>query len=230
MDGGWAAWSRWSACTHTCGWGSQRRVRSCTRPAAAHGGRECAGDRIQNNKCMLRRCPDTELEAARDLDNGNATISVNDAARSEVIPEPTRTRCPPPPEVLGFLTPVPLGLNTTDVTNSNLTSVEILPGLQFEYTCSRGRVLDTWTNRRTFSVTCGGGRAGPGAWQLPDTWPSCRRATHCVGRAARPGAEHGVYPGVPRRDAPVNTAVRYTCRHDTQLRSAPAGTRCMTKT
>ena len=93
VDGGWAAWSRWSACTHTCGWGSQRRVRSCTRPAAAHGGRECAGDRIQNNKCMLRRCPDTELEAARDLDNGNATISVNDAARSEVIPEPTRTFC-----------------------------------------------------------------------------------------------------------------------------------------
>lgn len=221
MDGGWAAWSRWSACTQTCGWGNQRRVRSCSRPAAAHGGRECAGDRIQNNKCMLRRCPDTELDSGSE----NTTVSVTDAGRSEVILEPTRTRCPPPPEVLGFLTPVPLGLNKTDVNRSNVTSVDILPGLQFEYTCSRGRVLDTRTNRRTFSVTCGGGRAGPGAWQLPDTWPSCRRATHCVGRAARPEAGQGVYPGVPRRDAPVNTAVRYTCRHDTQLRSAPAGTR-----
>ncbi|XP_035657355.1 netrin receptor UNC5A-like [Branchiostoma floridae] len=43
VDGGWTDWSPWSACSVTCGVGTQTRDRSCTNPAPAHGGVKCDG-------------------------------------------------------------------------------------------------------------------------------------------------------------------------------------------
>ncbi|XP_078581905.1 scavenger receptor cysteine-rich domain-containing protein DMBT1-like [Branchiostoma floridae x Branchiostoma japonicum] len=50
-DGGWTGWSPWSACSVTCGVGTQTRDRSCTNPAPAHGGADCAGLTRETQAC-----------------------------------------------------------------------------------------------------------------------------------------------------------------------------------
>ena len=46
-------WSAWSACSATCGSGTQ--TRSCTSPAAASGGANCSGP--QQQSCNTQSCP-----------------------------------------------------------------------------------------------------------------------------------------------------------------------------
>ncbi|XP_078695106.1 properdin-like [Branchiostoma floridae x Branchiostoma belcheri] len=43
VDGGWTDWSPWSACSVTCGVGTETRDRTCTNPAPANGGADCDG-------------------------------------------------------------------------------------------------------------------------------------------------------------------------------------------
>ena len=54
-----------------------------------------------------------------------------------------------------------------------------------------------------------------GSYALPPSWPQCHPPTHCVGPVARPGHDDAIYLPVPRRDARVNTGVRYTCKQNT---------------
>ena len=184
VDGGWTSWTRWTPCTTTCGRGEQRRTRTCTEPPAAHGGRECGGERFQTNTCLLRRCPgEPGLVNRAKLDTA--------AARADGETEDEES-CGPPPTVLGFLDPV--------VSHSVAT-----------YSCSRGRVLDPFTNRRTFSLAC----SPEGGWELPTSWPVCSPPTHCVG-PVRTGAS-GLHPPLPRRDLPVNTGLTYRCSRDPEL-------------
>ena len=201
VDGGWTSWTRWTACSTTCDWGGQRRTRTCTHPPASHGGRECTGPRFQNNKCMLRRCPITEV-----TEEAEANITVT-TTRPEVIPSPEQrsdiiilNKCRQPPKVLGFLNPTLIGSNISDIS----------PGSKIVYKCSKGWVLDTFTNRRTFSISCN----DDGDYNYPKSWPRCRPATHCVGPVARPPEDADIYLPVPRRDARVNTRLRYRCRQN----------------
>ena len=187
VDGGWSAWSRWSVCSKSCGWGEQRRTRSCSRPRAEHGGMECSGDRFQNNKCMLKRCPWDKTLENRESDEQNKT---------QIKPE--TVTCGPPPHVLGFLSP---SVQSED--NATAAGVRVI------YTCSRGRVLDRFTNKRSFSIIC----QNNATYSEPDQWPQCVTPTHCVGPARLVSDTDTVYLPAPRRDARVNSRVKYRCKH-----------------
>ncbi|KAK3738877.1 hypothetical protein QZH41_014661 [Actinostola sp. cb2023] len=56
VNGGWSAFSKWSACSRVCNRGTQTRKRTCTKPRPVHGGKKCAGSAVQSRKCMNRRC------------------------------------------------------------------------------------------------------------------------------------------------------------------------------
>ncbi|XP_068740870.1 A disintegrin and metalloproteinase with thrombospondin motifs adt-1-like isoform X2 [Montipora capricornis] len=56
VDGRWALWSLWSACSKTCGNGTQTRSRSCSNPPPQHGGKHCKGHSEQTKDCQ-HRCP-----------------------------------------------------------------------------------------------------------------------------------------------------------------------------
>jgi len=215
VDGRWSSWGRWSSCSRTCGKGEQRRVRTCTDPPASSGGRECTGDRFQNNVCFLRRCAGDEITTEetvtdRIVESLNVTKSIQTQTKSSIIAtvKVDTVHCETPYHILGFLDPEVLLRNKTKMTNS---SQPIQAGYTIKYTCSKGQVIDTHTNRRTFYVLCG----ESGQYERPSAWPACRRATHCVGPVARPGQADDVYLPVPRRDSPVNTNVKYKCKQNT---------------
>ena len=78
-------------------------------------------------------------------------------------------------------------------------------------------------SRRTFSLTC-----NSSGLNFPKPWPSCRPATHCVGKvyycqlqdpnhwegpARLPDSEDLLHLPVPRRDAPVLSTVTYACKY-----------------
>ncbi|XP_078611401.1 uncharacterized protein LOC144881901 isoform X2 [Branchiostoma floridae x Branchiostoma japonicum] len=62
VDGGYSEWSPWSACSLTCGDGTQSRNRVCTNPAPSHGGQVCTGPDREEKACEMTRCPDNDVE------------------------------------------------------------------------------------------------------------------------------------------------------------------------
>lgn len=56
INGGWSSWSVWSACSVTCGGGTQTRNRTCTNPAPANGGTTCTGLTTQTQSCNMNAC------------------------------------------------------------------------------------------------------------------------------------------------------------------------------
>lgn len=63
-DGRWGAWSKWTNCTRVCGRGKRTRHRFCNKPAPAHGGRDCTGERIQVEPCNTGKCPGNSKKEA----------------------------------------------------------------------------------------------------------------------------------------------------------------------
>ena len=59
VNGGWSEWSDWSECSAECGGGNKTRKRTCTNPAAAHGGAPCEGDDEDTQGCNENPCPST---------------------------------------------------------------------------------------------------------------------------------------------------------------------------
>lgn len=57
IDGGFAEWSSFEDCDKTCGSGIQTRVRSCTNPAPAKGGKVCEGIFEETRACNTDPCP-----------------------------------------------------------------------------------------------------------------------------------------------------------------------------
>ncbi|WAR29734.1 HMCN1-like protein, partial [Mya arenaria] len=57
IDGNWAIWSRWTACSTTCGTGHKSRTRSCTSPRPSGGGQYCTGTDHSSASCLTKICP-----------------------------------------------------------------------------------------------------------------------------------------------------------------------------
>ncbi|XP_061554159.1 netrin receptor UNC5D-like isoform X1 [Phycodurus eques] len=53
VDGGWGAWTEWSACGGDC---ERRRSRECTAPQPKHGGRLCDGVALATDNCTGDLC------------------------------------------------------------------------------------------------------------------------------------------------------------------------------
>ncbi|KAI8480747.1 hypothetical protein Bbelb_415400 [Branchiostoma belcheri] len=51
IDGGWSEWSRWSACTATCGNSTHSRQRLCNNPPPLGGGNPCTGASLEIEAC-----------------------------------------------------------------------------------------------------------------------------------------------------------------------------------
>uniref|UniRef100_A0A8C2MET6 Hemicentin-1 n=1 Tax=Cricetulus griseus TaxID=10029 RepID=A0A8C2MET6_CRIGR len=57
VDGKWASWASWSACTVSCGGGARKRTRDCSDPVPQHGGSKCEGSDVQSDFCNSDPCP-----------------------------------------------------------------------------------------------------------------------------------------------------------------------------
>ena len=59
VDGNYSAWSSFSACSRTCGNGTQFRTRDCNEPLPHFGGRDCStlGPSNDTRVCNMRPCP-----------------------------------------------------------------------------------------------------------------------------------------------------------------------------
>ncbi|KAM8894980.1 A disintegrin and metalloproteinase with thrombospondin motifs 7 isoform 2-T2 [Spinachia spinachia] len=70
VDGGWAAWSEWLACSRTCGAGVRSAQRDCENPVPKHGGKYCLGERRRYKICNNTPCP-RGLPSFRDVQCGH---------------------------------------------------------------------------------------------------------------------------------------------------------------
>ncbi|XP_032825355.2 A disintegrin and metalloproteinase with thrombospondin motifs 3-like isoform X1 [Petromyzon marinus] len=57
QDGSWGSWSRFGACSRSCGVGVRFRTRLCDNPEPTHGGRDCAGKSYEYQLCNVEDCP-----------------------------------------------------------------------------------------------------------------------------------------------------------------------------
>jgi len=57
VNGTWGEWSKYGACSNTCGGGHKKRSRSCDNPAPAHGGKDCPGKGDMSTDCNTQPCP-----------------------------------------------------------------------------------------------------------------------------------------------------------------------------
>lgn len=57
VNGNWSPWSSWGSCSKTCDGGFRKRMRECSDPAPAHGGKACMGEAVETKKCNLKLCP-----------------------------------------------------------------------------------------------------------------------------------------------------------------------------
>ena len=66
VDGNWNSWGEWGDCSVTCGDGEKTRIRTCTNPPPADGGKECVGDSSsETSACSKTNCPGTVLITVR---------------------------------------------------------------------------------------------------------------------------------------------------------------------
>lgn len=65
VDGVFGSWSAWSACSQTCGAGSQSRSRQCDNPTPRNGGAPCvttSGMNTSTTETVDRSCTVTECQ------------------------------------------------------------------------------------------------------------------------------------------------------------------------
>ena len=61
VNGQWSEWGKYSACTKSCGTGSETRTRTCTNPAPSAEGNPCQGSSSESRNCNTFDCPSKYL-------------------------------------------------------------------------------------------------------------------------------------------------------------------------
>ena len=60
VQGGYTNWSKWSACSKSCGGGEKKQTRSCTNPTPDNGGQNCVeqglGADEKTAACNVKPC------------------------------------------------------------------------------------------------------------------------------------------------------------------------------
>lgn len=59
VNGEWSTWTVQTACSVTCGGGSEVFTRSCDSPAPQHSGADCVGSSSKTEDCAVDECPGT---------------------------------------------------------------------------------------------------------------------------------------------------------------------------
>ncbi|XP_073249503.1 meprin A subunit beta-like isoform X3 [Porites lutea] len=68
VDGNWGRWAAWDACDKSCGYGKQKRRRTCSDPAPKFGGKTCPGADTQFRMCNMMACLDNSVDCNFDQD------------------------------------------------------------------------------------------------------------------------------------------------------------------
>ena len=55
-DGNWGSWTVWTACSVTCGSGTQTRTWNCDNPPPSYGGATCTGTETDSQSCSSEAC------------------------------------------------------------------------------------------------------------------------------------------------------------------------------
>ncbi|XP_078378151.1 SCO-spondin-like isoform X3 [Oculina patagonica] len=135
VDGNWTAWRDWEVCSVSCGGGTQNRVRTCTNPLPAHGGKDCVGEGVITRRCNEDPCPvDGNWTAWGDWGQCSVTCAGGTQSRS-------RTCTNPPPQYGGQ--------------ECDGESKDIRPCN--EHPCPIDGKWTKWRAWEPCSVTCGGG-------------------------------------------------------------------------
>ncbi|KFD49879.1 hypothetical protein M513_09208, partial [Trichuris suis] len=59
LCGQWSSWDEWSACSSTCGQGTQKRSRTCSGGERADPNLSCLGDSAEVRSCSMTACDET---------------------------------------------------------------------------------------------------------------------------------------------------------------------------
>ncbi|XP_029454608.1 A disintegrin and metalloproteinase with thrombospondin motifs 3 [Rhinatrema bivittatum] len=57
QDGNWGSWTKFGACSRTCGTGVRFRTRQCNNPMPVNGGQDCPGVNFEYQLCSTEECP-----------------------------------------------------------------------------------------------------------------------------------------------------------------------------
>ncbi|XP_052703574.1 A disintegrin and metalloproteinase with thrombospondin motifs adt-1-like [Crassostrea angulata] len=135
INGGWAGFGSYGACSKTCGGGTQTRSRTCTNPAPQWGGDNCPGSSTESQACNTNACPiDGNWASWGSYDTCTVTCGGGTQQR-------TRTCTNPAPQYGGA--------DCSGATSSS-QSCNTNP-------CPIDGLWASWGSWETCTVTCGGG-------------------------------------------------------------------------
>ncbi|KAL9981504.1 hypothetical protein ACROYT_G010211 [Oculina patagonica] len=88
VNGGFTQWTQWSVCSESCGPKAVRmRMRLCTNPPPAYGGKDCAGWRFEVEYCKSKDCPHKPGGPPLEMSKNNKQIVFKTLSATPVIEE-----------------------------------------------------------------------------------------------------------------------------------------------
>ncbi|XP_029032306.1 coadhesin-like [Osmia bicornis bicornis] len=77
VNGIWSSWTVWTACTSSCGIGTQLRNRMCNNPSPSGNGTSCSGSASEVRQCFSKPCSVRSHEVAYFTEKSSLLYNVN---------------------------------------------------------------------------------------------------------------------------------------------------------